>query len=701
MAERAVLFKRALLFLGLSLVAEVLFFNASAILSYIENLKGGFRQETALSYVPGEGLALAEDGSYYVTDAENAYIDMVDVGELEGGQGYVHLNVDARRYDGGSVPVTVTMEISDEGNANAYELPEKTLYAPALKTQYCRIHSYGRLCSMRLYFAIEPSYGLCTIQINDITCHAQVPFLFSVGRVCAMFGFLWLLWGLRPGSAIYRREWRPREKRAAVAVLICLNVLCFAGMIRMNKGFWSSLGEEHYQYHKLAVAFTRGETFIDVAESDTIRGLANPYDTISRMDSLEEYTSGWDTAFFEGKFYVYFGVVPVILFYLPYYLLFHSAFPTWLGILAAGSMIVAGVYFLLYRLIDRYFRGTPFAVYLILSVMVSSCVSTFSMMLRPSFYWLPIACAMAFALWGMGAWIQALELWEKKPGKPDFKTAGCWFAGALCMALTAGCRPQFTLAAVLILPLLYQPVRKAWKNCGSSAEKGGLVRGSLPCLAAVTVPFILVAAGLMYYNAIRFGSVFDFGANYNLTTNDMTRRGVNIDRLWGGAFRYLFQLPRVEPHFPFVYSVDYYSDYMGLTIEENMYGGCFVIYPFLWFLLCLPSVKKELCAKGLFGISVVSVCLGCATALLDVEMAGLLNRYYADILWLFFLAAAIVFLQLLESAKTDLEKRRLYLAFTAAGLCGIFMTWGMAFADSQIQHYNYDLYYKMNSFFLL
>lgn len=32
----------------------------------------------------------------------------------------------------------------------------------------------------------------------------------------------------------------------------------------------------------------------------------------------------------------------------------------------------------------------------------------------------------------------------------------------------------------------------------------------------------------MWYNAARFGSPFDFGANYNLTSNDMTRRGFAV-----------------------------------------------------------------------------------------------------------------------------------------------------------------------------
>ncbi|MCO7109522.1 hypothetical protein NIA69_10595 [Gemmiger formicilis] len=46
----------------------------------------------------------------------------------------------------------------------------------------------------------------------------------------------------------------------------------------------------------------------------------------------------------------------------------------------------------------------------------------------------------------------------------------------------------------------------------------------------------------MWYNAARFGSPFDFGANYNLTGNDMTQRGFNAVRIGPAVFTSLFEL---------------------------------------------------------------------------------------------------------------------------------------------------------------
>lgn len=72
--------------------------------------------------------------------------------------------------------------------------------------------------------------------------------------------------------------------------------------------------------------------------------------------------------------------------------------------------------------------------------------------------------------------------------------------GSLCMALVAGCRPQMELFAVLCLPIFWpQYIRQ--KRLRS---KQGITEA-----IAFVLPVILVALGLMAYNAARFGSPLD------------------------------------------------------------------------------------------------------------------------------------------------------------------------------------------------
>ena len=80
---------------------------------------------------------------------------------------------------------------------------------------------------------------------------------------------------------------------------------------------------------------------------------------------------------------------------------------------------------------------------------------------------------------------------------------------------------------------------------------------------SVIAPFILVAIPVMLYNGIRFGSVFDFGAAYNLTGSDMTSRGIDLSRSLPALFQYLLQPLNICARYPYVFGVDMAVDYQG------------------------------------------------------------------------------------------------------------------------------------------
>ena len=125
---------------------------------------------------------------------------------------------------------------------------------------------------------------------------------------------------------------------------------------------------------------------------------------------------------------------------------------------------------------------------------------------------------------------------------------------------------------------------------------------SIAATICFVIPYIVVAAFLMYYNYIRFGSVFDFGANYNLTGNDMTRRGFNIDRIGLGSFSYLFQPVSLTATFPFLTTTVFTTNYMGTTIRELLFGGLFAISPLLLLGVIFFKFKAMFPSKKLFYI---------------------------------------------------------------------------------------------------
>jgi hypothetical protein len=214
---------------------------------------------------------------------------------------------------------------------------------------------------------------------------------------------------------------------------------------------------------------------------------------------------------------------------------------------------------------------------------------------------------MAFVTWGIYLWMK---------GKDVEKKRNLYFLlGSLCCALAVGCRPQSVLMCAVALPIFLGYFFKEKKI----KEKSGIIN-----LTALAVPFIIVASGIMYYNYIRFGSPFDFGSSYNLTTNDVTRRGFEIGRTGLGIFTYLFQPPAFDATFPYIRTVSVDTSYVGNTIKEACFGGLITVTPVLWSLFLLPKVKDSLKGKKLFGMTLLLIIIGLATVILNTQAGGLL-----------------------------------------------------------------------------
>lgn len=653
--------KKYLLFLILSIALELIVFNCRALFSL-----------TATE----QHLELFRDGNGFYAFG------------MEGALNYLYVGIDHATEEGVPLPVSFAIFIQDEGYSDFYELSQVTLYPPVEKSKYLRIHSYGDVQGLRI---VPDADSSAAAWVTDVIYDAKVPWFISVPRILAIFVLICLGWCLRPGSGLYVWEWKVWQKRLAVSMLILCNVAFFLILVRSNPALLNPVWPYHQQYHQLAVSLSQGRVSIDAGSEEilsALRELENPYDHNLRMQTVPNAGNVWDTCYYKGNFYVYFGIVPVLLFYLPYFLIFKSAFPTWLGVFLAGSGAIGGVYYLLAKIRRRWFPESPYAWYLILSVVMSNGLNLFCAMLHADFYYLPIVTALCLSLWGLGLILSAADSWEQGKGRVALKLA----AGSLCLALTAGCRPQFLAGSFLILPILLPLLLKDLRLRERRRSLYGRV-------AAVALPYLTTAMGLMYYNFIRFGSVLDFGANYNLTTNDMTRRGFELGRLPDGIFMYLFQPSSPKLSFPFAEVTAFYSDYLGKTVKEWTFGGAFWTHAILLSLLGIVLVKKNLQQKKLFGFTALCIGMSLVVVMADTEMAGILNRYYTDFLWLLMLPAVIVLFQMLERWRTTEMYRWILIFILMVGAWEIFYELGIAIRGSGIMNDNAHRYYLVKSFF--
>lgn len=161
----------------------------------------------------------------------------------------------------------------------------------------------------------------------------------------------------------------------------------------------------------------------------------------------------------------------------------------------------------------------------------------------------------------------------------------------------------------------------------------------------------------MYYNFKRFGNPFDFGANYNQTTNDMTHRGFVFDRFFPGICEYLIQPPQFSPSFPYLQPINFETeniDYIGITIMEDCYGGylwlcpAFLIVAVMFFKKLRNKLKLHPKYTEILQTVLICTTLGVVLILIDIQVAGILFRYFLDFGMFFSIASTLILGVLLE-----------------------------------------------------
>ena len=299
----------------------------------------------------------------------------------------------------------------------------------------------------------------------------------------------------------------------------------------------------------------------------------------------------------------------------------------------------------------RYFKDQPFYLWAVGTGMFVGSYSMFYLLIRPDLYHVPIVASAMFATGGLWLYLAGLN-------RPK-KAVGLYAFGSFCMALTAGCRPQFILFAALAVVLFWERVfvkrelfsKKGWRQT-----------------AALVVPYVLTAAGLMAYNALRFGSPFDFGASYSMTSNDMTHRGTNLERILYGIWYFLFEPMQMEGKFPYLQSASIATDYLGKLVTESWFGGIFACSMLTWGIFLLGRLKKNgVLSKELTWFCCVSLAAALVIGCVDANGAGILIRYGCDVSFGIFLAAVVA---VLGAAKAARQKKvyGLYVAWLKAAI---------------------------------
>lgn len=602
------------------------------------------------------------------------------------------------------LPLTFQINTTDEGDFFEYPLGEHTIALNTPSTRYMNIHGYGNTHSLIFYFSEDNPVDPARI---SVFANVKRPLFINAWRMIAVYLILCFIFALKAdgrafGSLLAKEKGSERSVQMCFTILmmviwIVAGYLCTSSHLLFNE----ESKPHHQQYKELAEALCRGSVVLDYKPSEGLLDAPNPYDTIYLQANGIEYRA--DYAFFNNKYYVYFGIVPEVLLYLPYHMLTGQGFPNHAAVFVFYAMFVVGTFMLFKRLCDRYFPDVSFASYLI----ISSATVTFGpfayLYFTADIYSVPVMAAMAFTVFGLYLWSNGIYYAQKERTSSDDRqrktctilTIMSYIIGSLSMSLVAGCRPQMLFFSLLAVPLFWDEV---------ITKRELFSKKSIGRSISICAPYVFSAALVMWYNAMRFGSVFDFGATYSLTNNDMNLRGTSISRMLSGLWIFFFKLPLFTERFPYLHTTQFDFDWMGRITTEHYYGGAISCCALTWVIFLAGYFKKEIKERRLTFVFGISLFGSAVIGMLDADRAGVLQRYASESFFGIAIATALMLFTIMDTLYK--EKSRGYAlavgllkAGTLLGLAYTFMTICNTDSGITLVKYNPELFYRIASIF--
>jgi hypothetical protein len=411
-------------------------------------------------------------------------------------------------------------------------------------------------------------------------------------------------------------------------------------------------------------ALAAGHSYLGIKPKPELLAQSDPYDP-----RLNRATRLLDAALFRGRYYIYYGLTPFVTVLVPWFWatgrqLAESEVIT--GYAIASTVLAA---FLLWDLRRRYLpRASPGA--LTLAIVAGALCSGLLLLIRnPRIYELVIAAAWFHD----GAALVCCHLAFHRPRRERF-----WLALAgLNAGLAVGARPSHLPIAIAVTGVVLL------RSLRANARWRERLRMALVCSA----PLAAVAAGLAWYNWLRFGNPLNFGYRYLLL--DARNFGETyfspryaLFNLW----HYVAGVPRGSGWFPFF-------EWTGngpLPVPAGYYSLA-QVYGLLWiapYILLGGGAllfRRRSLPAGLRTMAWLVLGVGGGNLALLVMIDGATYRYEADFLTFGGLAGGLGLLALAHGAR-DSWRCRVGAAVTgvvavlsvAASFCAAFALYDIA-----------------------
>ncbi len=516
-------------------------------------------------------------------------------------------------------------------------------------SNYINVNPHGKVSNLSIAF-LENNIAIKQIELNR-----EIPMAIMPIRLVIVFGILLLLICLKNTEIREKISWfcfdylydkTNFKQRIGFAVLICsmiiFNFLVSYSVYGFRDNELAAEWIKMYSHH-MTDALLKKQLHLDIKVPQALLEAERPYDYVYRKqkgmivhwnmksllsDTLENALFG-DHTYYKGKYYSYFGMVPVIILFAPYKLITGDYLPSSMGAFLFASIATILLMLLWKQITQNYLKKLPYFFFLISSVVLYACSFIPVILSISPFHIIAQFSALAFVIFGMIMLLQA-----KENGAINRTTTKYLLISSFSFALAVACRPSALFCSILI-PVLLWDKRKELINARY--------------LLAIIIPFVIIGSILAWYNYARFDSPFSFGNTYTISGFNQTMfNKINIiGKIHSSIKTFLFMLfnpPNLDLTFPFIVAkisnIPLAKSTMPVYFLPTV--GIFCI-PLMWFLFYVRKVNilRNFIFTGIF-ISLFNIALFSFTH-------GISYRYIMDYSWIMAIGALICAFQLQEN----------------------------------------------------
>lgn len=211
-------------------------------------------------------------------------------------------------------------------------------------------------------------------KIDKVIINSKIPFEFNIVRFISVFLFMLFIYSAKNEKLFSEPYSKKNFKYELILLAILLIFMILLSEINSysteecdlegDTSFAKFLNTEGGIYNKDFVESVKeGKFYLLNGPDEKLLNLENPYDNITRDKTVtRDVDYNWDTAFYKGNEYIYFGILPLLLTFLPYNLIFHKYLKISVVVFVFSIFIFILLKEILLKILSKYFDNIPFKI---------------------------------------------------------------------------------------------------------------------------------------------------------------------------------------------------------------------------------------------------------------------------------------------------------------------------------------------------